>query len=145
MLGQMLGRSDMRVTEAVDHFDKAMLDRNLDAGRPVVAQVDAGLVQPGGTLQDRPHYVVIIGRDAQGNYQVLNPDPKAKEQYYTVSAERLAQAERAVWGGGGGLIAVGRYQGNMSEVDLARSNGQRSMVLGNRKGGGSSDKVLIEP
>jgi len=145
MLGRMLGQAGMRVAGVKKNIDVDMLDKNLAAGRPVIAQVDAGLIQPNGKLQDRPHFVTLIGKDPKGNYLVLNPDKNAKDRYYAVSAEQLKQAEQAVTGGGGGLIAVERYTGSMDLDKLARSNSYRSMALGNRKGGGSRDKIFIEP
>ena len=131
-MGQMLSDAKLKVTLGAGHLDQAALDKALQKGQKAVAMVDSNLIRPGGGRgAGASHWVVIDGKDKQGEYLVKNP---ATGSSYYLGAQQLSNAmstSKDRYDGGGMLVV--EAAGHAKEGGTSKYTGE----LGSGPGIGS--------
>lgn len=135
-MGALLGRHGMEVKGSADNFDEHLLDNSLRSGQPVVAQVDPGPMD-GAAKTGKAHYVIVTGYDPlKDKYTVMDP-AEGKER--EIPASQLKQSVDALDPNGGGLMSIGKYEGNINDLHerlgLALNNAQQAAEVGVKDGG----------
>ncbi|WP_224372763.1 C39 family peptidase [Hyalangium versicolor] len=142
-LTDMLAHEGMTVTKGSSIVDPYTLNEALDQGKKVVAMVDSNkILPPGQTAGEgtgQAHWVILDGKDAQGNFSVKDPGTGTK---YSVSLDKLTDAVNSGWGAhnSGGMMVVEKAQEGANEGTVAEANAQLGLMLGNNPGGGSNAK-----
>ncbi|MDC0708674.1 hypothetical protein POL68_09355 [Stigmatella sp. ncwal1] len=140
-MSNMLAHEGFEVVDGKAQVDAQSLDNAVLNDKKVMVQLDANKIAPGGDAQQpgSAHWVMVDGKDAQGNYTVKDPSSGSK---YSVDAEKLSSAVDASWkeNGGGGMLVVDNAQGK-DEATLAQANDDYVETLGNTPGGGSRGKA----
>jgi hypothetical protein len=140
-MASMLAHEGIGVTQGVKNFDQRLLDSTLEKGNKAVALVDSNEILPngGGKGPSAPHWVVIDGKDDQGNYLVRDP-ATGRSDY--LPASQLKDAVDTSWKkhGGGGMLAV-KNSPDVSEELLQARNSNRAAALGKKGGIGSASKT----
>jgi hypothetical protein len=101
--------------------------------------VDSNKILPGEAKQEpgKAHWVVVDGKDAQGNYSVKDPGTGTG---YSVGVNQLNDAVNSNWttNNGGGMLVVEKAQEGVNESALAEKSGESSVLLGTTPGIGSN-------
>jgi len=138
-LAKMLGHEGMAVNQAAFKFDQYTVDETLKKGGKLLAMVDSNQITPGADPQKAggAHWVVIDGKDDQGNYTVKDP---ATGSSYGVDFNHLSSAVDNGWWkhNGGGMLLVEDAKGATSGAALAQENASKTVPLADTKGGGSN-------
>jgi hypothetical protein len=139
-MSNMLAHEGFKVEDGKSQVDAQSLDNAVLNDKKVMVQLDANKIAPDADAQQpgSAHWVMVDGKDAQGNYTVKDPSSGSK---YSVGADQLASAVDASWkeNGGGGMLVVDSAQG-VDEATLAQGNDDHIQSLGNTPGGGSRAK-----
>jgi hypothetical protein len=137
-LSKMLAHEGVSVKQAAFKFDQHTLDQALSKGGKLLVMVDSNQIAPGADKQadGRPHWVVVDGKDAQGNYSVKDPGTGSS---YGVDFNQLNSAVDNGWWKhqGGGTLIVENAPVGMSEAALADANSKQIVPLAATEGGGS--------
>jgi predicted double-glycine peptidase len=136
---QMLAHEGFSATKNSTNFDQGMADQAIANGGRVLVLADSHQLRPEGAdsqATGAPHWVVIDGKDAQGNYQVSDPSDGSR---YSADLAHLAKAMNASWlsNQGGGMLVAQKATGQ-SEQDLVNAAAPRSGVMGDAPGIGSN-------
>ncbi|WP_224242419.1 C39 family peptidase [Hyalangium gracile] len=140
-LTDMLANQGLSVAKGTPFVDAGALEEAMAKGQKVVAMVDSDKILPGEASGEagRSHWVVIDGKDAQGNFKVKDPGTGSS---YSVKLEELidaVNANRAKTEAGGMLVVEKAQQGEYEGVTAER-NAQQGVALGNKPGGGSNSR-----
>ncbi len=137
-LAKMLAHENLEVKKGTSNFDMPSVDEALSRGQQVVVQLDTNRLATGQDTKvaGGSHWVVVDGKDDQGNYQVKDTNNGSK---YSVSGQQIADAVGSAWElhKGGGMLVVGTPQVAMDESTLVEKANLHTSVLGDTDGGGS--------
>jgi ABC-type bacteriocin/lantibiotic exporter with double-glycine peptidase domain len=139
-LSNMLAHEGLGVKQAYGSVQQQWVDEALGKGQKIAAQVDSNRILPGSTNATpagKSHWVVVDGKDDQGNYSVKDP---GTGKSYSVSLDQLTEAVRAGWDkhNAGGVLVVEDVKGQESEAQLAQEGANHASALGNGPGVGSN-------
>ncbi len=138
-LSQMLAHEGVAVKQAAFKYDQYTVDQSLSNGGKMLAMVDSNQLTPGENKQEAgsPHWVVIDGKDSQGNYTVKDP---ATGSAYNVDFNTLSNAVDHGWWNhqGGGMLLVEPAQGAAAGAGLAQRNA--AATASNPRGDGDGSK-----
>ena len=137
-LAKMLAHENLEVKKGTSNFDMPSVDEALSRGQQVIVQLDTNRLASGQDTKvaGGSHWVVVDGKDDQGNYQVKDTNNGSK---YSVSGQQIADAVGSAWElhKGGGMLVVGDPQVAMDEGTLVEKANLHTSVLGDTDGGGS--------
>jgi hypothetical protein len=140
-LTDMLAHEGMSATKGTSIIDPFALDQALGEGKKAAVMVDSNKIAPGaeGQGSGKSHWVVLDGKDAQGNYQVKDPGTGTS---YSVDINKLTDAVNSGWTthNSGGMLIVDKAQEGANEGAVAETSAQQSLLLGNGPGVGSNAK-----
>ncbi len=133
-MSQMLASKGVAVKQAHYKYDQATVDQTLSKGGKVLAQVDSNQIQSGANKQGAgvSHWVLIDGKDSNGNYQVKDPGTGTA---YNIDFSKLSTAIDQNWvrnNAGGMMLLEG------SGASLAQRNLASTMTAPPSGGGGSA-------
>ncbi len=138
-LSQMLAHEGVAVKQAAFKYDQHTVDQSLSNGGKMLAMVDSNQLTPGANKQESgsPHWVVIDGKDSQGNYTVKDP---ATGSAYNVDFNALSNAVDHGWWNhqGGGMLLVEPAMGAAARAGLAQRNA--AATASNPRGDGDGSK-----
>lgn len=141
-LARMLANEGIEVKKGTANFDMPSVDEALARGQKAVVQVDTNRLATGvdTKVAGGSHWVVVDGKDAQGNYQVKDTNTGSK---YAVSGQQIADSVGSAWElhQGGGMLVVGDAAGGVDANALAEQSAQHTEVLGDTDGGGSRARL----
>jgi hypothetical protein len=141
-MARMLAHEGLEVKKGTACFDMPALNEALQRGEKAVVQVDTNRLATGvdTKVAGGSHWIVVDGRDDQGNYLVKDPATGSK---YTVSGQQIADSVGSAWElhQGGGMLVVGDAAGGVDADTLARQSTQHAEVLGATDGGGSRARL----
>jgi len=136
-MSQMLAHEGVAVNQAHYKYDQATVDQTLNNGGKLLALVDSNQVNPGANKQEAggSHWVLIDGKDSQGNYNVKDP---ATGTAYDIDFSKLSNAVDQNWlqNNTGGMLLVGDA-GAGAGAGLAASNAANAALAPAGDGGGS--------
>jgi hypothetical protein len=134
-MSQMLAHEGVAVNQSHYNYDQATVDQSLSKGDKMLALVDSNAINPGANKQEAggSHWVLIDGKDSQGNYNVKDP---ATGTAYDIDFSKLSNAVDQNWlqHNTGGMLLVG---GQGSAAGLAQENLNRTQGTPKGPGGGS--------
>ncbi|WP_426756210.1 hypothetical protein [Myxococcus sp. Y35] len=137
-LAKMLAHEGMEVKKGTSNFDMPSVDEALGRGQQVAVQLDTNRLATGvdTKIAGGSHWVVVDGKDDQGNYLVKDPNTGSR---YAVSGQQIADAVGSAWElhQGGGMLVVGTPGSAMDESTLVEKSALHTGVLGDTDGGGS--------
>jgi hypothetical protein len=138
-MSQMLAHEGVAVDQGHYKYDQATVDQTLSKGGKMLAQVDSNQINPGANKQGAgsSHWVLIDGKDSQGNYQVKDPGTGTA---YDIDFSKLSNAIDQNWvqHNAGGMMLLGNAEGSGSAAALARNNLANISTAPNSGGGSSS-------
>lgn len=132
-MSQMLADKGVAVKQAHYKYDQHTVDQTLSKGGKLLAQVDSNQIQPGAKKgAGASHWVLIDGKDSNGNYQVKDPGTGTA---YDIDFSKLSTAIDQNWvrNNTGGMMLLEGSGGS-----LAQRNAANSITAPSRKGGGGS-------
>lgn len=135
-MGKMLASKGVAVEQGHYKYDQSRVDQTLSKGGKVLAQVDSNQIQPGANTQGAggSHWVLIDGKDSNGNYQVKDPGTGTA---YDIDFNKLSTAIDQNWvqnnsgnmmllgGAGSGSSLAERNLANLSTADNSGSGGSK--------------------
>ncbi|MFP2905320.1 hypothetical protein ACLESD_09740 [Pyxidicoccus sp. 3LFB2] len=137
-LARMLAFEGIEVKKGTANFDMSSVNDALARGEKAVVQVDTNRLATGvdTKVAGGSHWIVVDGKDDQGNYLVKDPSNGSK---YAVSGQQLADSVGSAWElhRGGGMLVVGDAAKDADANALAEQSAQRTEALGDIDGGGS--------
>jgi hypothetical protein len=138
-MGQMLAAQGMAVEKAAFKQDQGTVDQTLAKGGKLVAMVDSNQINPTANKAEAgaAHWVVVDGKDSQGNYTVKDPGTGTA---YNVNFDTLSSAvdEAFLHDQGGGMLLVDDVKGGIgTRMALARQNVALTAPLPDGPGTGS--------
>lgn len=142
-LSNMLAHEGLGVKQAYGSVQQQQIDEALSKGQKIAAQVDSNRILPGATNATeagKSHWVVVDGKDAQGNYSVKDP---GTGKSYSVGIDQLTESVRAGWDkhNAGGVLIVEDVKGAQAEAQLAQEGADHASALGNGPGVGSDARA----
>jgi hypothetical protein len=112
-LSQMLAHEGVAVKQGSYKYDQAAVDQSLTNGGKILALVDSNGINPGANKQEagNAHWVVIDGKDSQGNYTVKDPGTGSA---YNLDFSSLSNAIDRNWvqNNAGGMLLVENAAGS---------------------------------
>lgn len=143
-MSQMLAHEGVSVKQAAFKYDQYTVDQSLGQGGKMLAMVDSNQINPGANQQEAgsPHWVVVDGKDSQGNYTVKDPGTGSA---YNVDFNALSNAVDHGWWKhqGGGMLLAEDAKGAASGAGLAMSNAAKIVPLPREDGGGSKGDMTL--
>lgn len=137
-MSQMLAHEGVSVKQAAFKYDQYTVDQSLNNGGKMLAMVDSNQLEPGANKAEAggAHWVVIDGKDSQGNYTVKDPGTGTA---YNVDFNSLSNAVDHGWWQhqGGGMLLV-EDAGAAAGAGLAQQNA--AVVAANPLGDGGGSK-----
>ena len=141
-LARMLASEGIEVKKGTANFDMSSVNDALARGEKAVVQVDTNRLATGvdTKVAGGSHWIVVDGRDDQGNYLVKDSNTGSK---YAVSGQQLADSVGSAWElhQGGGMLVVGDAAKDADANALAEQSAQRTEALGATDGGGSRARL----
>lgn len=141
-MAKMLASKGVAVEQGHYKYDQHTVDQALGKGGKMLVQVDSNQIQPGANKQGAgsSHWVLVDGKDSQGNYQVKDPGTGTA---YNIDFSKLSTAIDQNWvqNNSGGMMLLG---GEGSGSSLAQSNLANISTAHNSGSGGSKgDKADV--
>jgi hypothetical protein len=137
-MSQMLAHEGVAVNQGHYKYDQATVDQSLNKGGKMLALVDSNQINPGANKQEAggSHWVLIDGKDSQGNYNVKDP---ATGTAYDIDFSKLSNAVDQNWiqNQTGGMLLVGSPAASESAAGLAARNAAMVATTPQGDGGGS--------
>jgi hypothetical protein len=143
-MAKMLASKGVAVDQGHYKYDQHTVDQTLNNGGKLLAQVDSNAIQPGASKDGagNSHWVLIDGKDKNGNYQVKDPGTGTA---YNIDFSKLSTAIDQNWvqnNSGNMLLLEGEGSGASAQSNLANiSTAQDSGSIGSA---GGSAKITRE-